>query len=128
MCLEVTRGTWHTRQRFKGKKYLEFYKKVYYCGSQYFGGELISPFYAHIWKPGWNKARGEIKKIRTVSIYIHEGVIHVYNRKPKIGLAYSRTRILKVRGYEKDFVASGYGESCFKKVYVTKKDYEECRK
>lgn len=114
MCLYIRENLKNHKYTYKMKKFWKLLEIDYIGGSEN-TLELQSPYYQHIWKPGWNKA----DSVKKIAYHVDNG-IHVYNKRKNS--YYFITVPVYANG--KDLVAYGYNdEAVFSKVFLYKEDY-----
>mgnify|MGYP001579353374 FL=1 len=127
MCLTLEKPSRQKRFLARFKKGLICYKilrTLFYFRKNRKG--LYSVFFNQEYLPGLNEAREQIAKNNNE---IYGGVIHVFTSLKKakefqkFGLP--GDVIIPVVCKKKDFRGYGYGEACFKKVYLSQQDYNK---
>lgn len=111
----------------------EIFYKVLYIGYQ--DTRIMSPFFfGYVWKPGWNKATGEVEIYKSGSkMVLGEGAIHVFTDKVlaqdaadlfngRHSLFCDSAFVTEVTG--RGFVAAGHKEAAFKEVYLSQEEYD----
>lgn len=107
----------------KNRKTVKVYKNL-----DLIDGELTSPIYSHIWKPGENKSnsraglqkRDYTKISKGIHTYLTREEAEFWNDPPRV--------VVELTAFIEDLIGVDDLVGVFKKVYLSKKEYESVRK
>lgn len=123
MCLRVINRDPNNLRYKNGKPKFKNGKMTAYkvLQTDYAGG-LRTPYRHTTVEPGWLIAQGPCRGIYNIK----KGAIHVY--KDKKSVYTDNVTTIPVTCLEEDFIASGIVDIAFKKIYISKRNYNKALK